>query len=712
VADTTYTFCHICEQNCGLEVVSENDRIISIGPDRANPWSWRDFCIKAARQADIVHHSERLRTPLRRVGDRFVPATYEEAIDDIATRLKAIVAEHGPDAVGCYSGNPGGFNFGARVFLGQLLDGIGTNSRFAVGSIDQNAWHVTMDLLFGNALIPLIPDIDASDCFLFIGANPAISKMCWLGKVPDGWRRTLARVKDGAELIVVDPRRTETAQKATLHVAPMVEQDWAFLLGVIRCLFDAGLTRPDASIATVNRDALKELATRKPLEWLAQRAGVSVGEIAETAARFGRAERPVAISRTGPAMGRNGVITEWLTQCLNLLLARLDVPGGRYMPAWPVNFAVMAELFYPPKRLVSRVRKLPAVSGSFSVAEIPDEILTPGKGQIRAFLLHAGNIVNTGPDGDRLDRAFADLELLVGVDLFQRESHRHAHWLIPGLHFLERAETPVTLSALNDRPFLQTGRVAVPPPDGIWDEWRFFLELGRKMGLSMFPGIDAPDPDMVSRRMLADSPISLEQVHAAEHGLEFGPLEFGHLSRFLAERERKVDLAGPELVALLEEELLQPAPGDQSSPYPLALIGRRRNNLMNSWLSDTVGREGHDVRADAVEMNRADAERQGLRDGQPVLVESATAAVEARLICSNDIRGGVAVMEHGWGARIYRPLDGGMASDTGVNRNRLVSGHDLAPLTGVPRLNGTPVRIIPLEGWTGRSPAVKAGNTD
>lgn len=690
----THTFCQICEQSCGLTVTSRDGRIVSIAPDQQNKGSWRDFCIKAAHADQVVSGEKRIRQPMRRVGDRYVAATYDEALDDIAGRMRRIIDAHGPDAVGSYLGNPAYVAFAGSAFFGALLDALGTDSRYTVGSLDQNAWNVVSQAMFGTPWIPLLPDVDGSDCMLFVGANPAISMMNWVGRVADGWRRALKQVAAGAELIIVDPRRTESARKATLHIAPRPEEDWALLLAMLKLIFEWKLERPARLDQFTGLDKLREMTQSVPLDALAQRCDVAVATIIDAAGRFGRAAHPLAVARTGSAIGRNGVLTEWLSHVLNFVMGQVDVPGGRYMPGWPINFPELLDRSAYVSDKPSRVRGLMPVAGAHSVAELPQAIRTPGPGQVRALIMYAGNPVVSGPDGPALDQAFAELELMVSVDLFQRESHRHAHWLIPAVHFLERDELNVPAFALTERPFIQVTRPAVEPPAGVEHEWQFFMALGKRLGLKMFGGMPDPTPQGMARQLLgAYGQVDYDAVLAAPHGLEYGERSYGHFWRYLEKNDRRVNLAPPELVGLLSERLREPLPGSAMDAYPFQMISRRRKNMMNSWLAETTGMETHDHRGDMVEIGTDDAAALGLVNGDRASVASRTGEVEATVIVSDALRQGVVVMDHGWGSRLFDPASGEVRFEAGVNRNRLVANDDLAPLSGVPRLNGTPVKL-------------------
>ncbi|MES0875378.1 molybdopterin-containing oxidoreductase family protein [Sinimarinibacterium thermocellulolyticum] len=713
MAETRFTFCHICEQCCGLAVSVDHGRVIEIQPDRAHPYNWRDFCVKGARAAETIYHPLRIKTPMRKVDDRYEPATYEEAISDIATRLQRIRERYGGDAIAAYSGNPQSFSFESATFLSGFLKGLPTHNYYFAASVDTNALHVVAEQMYGSPWLALNVDVDACRCFLLIGTNPAESAHGWVGHAADGWKRMLAAKAAGADLIVVDPRRSPTASKATLHVAIRPGEDWAFLLGLIHVIFREDWLHTEDLARTTGLHALRGLAAGVRLNALSQRCDVPVSTIEEVARRFATAPSAHCVTRTGSGQSRNGTLAEWLGQVLNVITGRIERPGGRTFNPGVFDHIGAVERMFRPSTTPSRVRGLPPVAGAHSLAELPDEIETPGPGQIRALIMHGGNPVISGPDGPRLDRALSKLDLLVSIDLFQRESHRHAHWLIPAVHFLERTELHPLLASFHDRPFVQMGRAVVDPPSGVRPDWQFLAELALEMRVPLFgkpwfnamirgsralarlTGRDALafKPAWLTRLMLRmGGKVTWSEVAAHPHGLMYEDKRYGAFWGALRTADRKIHLCPPRLAEELRKCLSTPlcrAP----TQFPLQLISRRRLQNMNSWLTDTTGLDARPLLADVVEIARADADALGVADGDAVQVVSRIARLPAKALVSDRIRPGVVVFEHGWGSGLFDPSGQRTVLRTGVNRNALVSGDELDPLSQVPLLNGTPVRI-------------------
>ncbi|WP_207387122.1 molybdopterin-dependent oxidoreductase [Frankia sp. Cppng1_Ct_nod] len=622
------TFCRICEAYCGINVEVADNRVLRIQPDKDNPLTWRDFCPKGRTAAELIDHPRRLRVPLRRVGDRYVEASWDEAVDEIADVLRRLVDTHGPDSIGIYQGNPTGFNSGAVLFGGAFARALGTTNVFGVGSVDQNALHVVCREMYGVWLLPLLPDVDACRYFLLLGMNPAHTTFGWIGSIPDGWKRALATRRHGGKIVVVDPRRTPTAEDADLHLAIRPGQDWAFLLGLVKVILDNGWERPSsAGVQMSGLDELRAVCGEVDLADLADRCGIERDRIITVATEFAGAETAVCVAHTGVAQN---------------------------------------------------------ITGTRSLAEMADEITTPGPGQVRALILHAGNPVISGPEGQRLDAALTELELLVSIDLFQRVSSRHADWLLPDAHFLEREDVLLNRSSLEERPFVQFGQQAVQPPEGVRENWEFWLDLAIAMDLPFMSRtpLDAeakaarvraraerrPElgmhPAAVQRRLLARSPISYDDIRAHPHGWCYAERTFGHFAEYVSTPDGAVRLA-PEAFTVELRRVLAAAPPCPPASHPYTLIARRHRESMNGWLNEVPGLHRR-TRRNSLEIGREDAAREGLSDGDTVAVVSTTGArIELPVVVSDALAVGVVVSEHGWGSGILDPAGGGSPSPTG-----------------------------------------------
>jgi formate dehydrogenase len=368
--------------------------------------------------------------------------------------------------------------------------------------------------------------------------------------------------------------------------------------------------------------------------------------------------------------------------------------------------------FAPAGKHRTRLRDQPTIAGFHSLVELPDEITTPGQGQIRAMLIAAGNPVVSGPEGAALDAALSELDLLVSIDFVQRESHRHAHWLIPGTHFLEREGLHALMAGLVEVPFAQYARQAVTPPPGVKEEWEFFTDLALAMNRNLFgkPGVNAIirssralakltgkpglalNPRWIERALVASGKrLKYDDILKYEHGWMYGTKEYGHLAAALRTADKSVHCAPPKFLFALRQELANRRTRT-STAYPMLLINRRTRESMNSWLNETPSLF-EQQRSNAIELHPDDAAALGLEPGQWARVISPTGSIELPITIVEGGRPGVVAVAHGWGSRVFDPASGAAPQVLGANRNLLVDRTTIDPFSQTPSLNATPVRV-------------------
>jgi formate dehydrogenase len=486
---------------------------------------------------------------------------------------------------------------------------------------------------------------------------------------------------------------------------------------MVKVILDAGLEHVgDCADLAGGMAEIRALAAAADLTDLAARCALPCDQIERLARDFATATGAMVITRTGVSLQEAGTVAEWLGHVLNVITGRMDRPGGRrFEPGYvdTLRLAGLAET--APHR--SRVAGREMVAGAHALAELPDEILTPGAGRIRALVINAGNPVISGPDGARLDAALQQLDLLVAIDFVQRESHRHAHWLLPAVHWLEREDLLAFTSSMHDEPFVQLGVRAVEPPPQAREEWRIFVDLALAMkrplfgarGLNGFIRFSRRAAGVTGRPALAFGPHWIDRLMIATsrkvngrrlkwrhlrdnpHGLVLGPREFGHFRAALRTPDKKVQVAPAEFVARTRELLASAGP-QANAEFPFLLGNRRNRHAMNSWLNELPGLHPagkHNV----VFVHPEDAAALGISDGDTVRVFSAVGSVAVTAAVSDRPRRGLVVMEHGWGSRVFDPRSGAPPQTYGVNRNLLVDGAALDPLSQTSALGGTHVGI-------------------
>jgi formate dehydrogenase len=427
----------------------------------------------------------------------------------------------------------------------------------------------------------------------------------------------------------------------------------------------------------------------------------------------------MVVTRTGVSMHLAGTVAEWLGHVLNVITGRMDRPGGRrYEPGYVDAVGLSAMIKAKPHS--SRLRGREMVAGAHALSELPDEITTAGPGQIRAMVINCGNPVVSGPDGAKLDGAFEQLDLLVAIDFVQRESHRHAHWLLPAVHWLERDDLLAFTSNMHDEPYLQFGAKAVDPPPGARQEWRIFTDLAiamkkplfkarglngfivgtrRAARLTRMSGLEF-GPHWIDRLLVATSRkingrrVKWRDVLAHPHGWVLGPREFGHFRDALRTDDKTVHAAPPEFVERARDLLAEPHPTAPDG-YPFQLANRRNRHSMNSWLNELPGLHPAG-RKNEVVINPEDAAALGVGDGDRVRVFSPVGEIELPATVDKRPRPGVIIIDHGWGSRVFDPRGGGAPESFGVNRNLLVDGGPVDPLSQTSALSSSYVGVEPV----------------
>ncbi len=424
----------------------------------------------------------------------------------------------------------------------------------------------------------------------------------------------------------------------------------------------------------------------------------------------------MTVTRTGVSLHVTGTVGEWLGHVLNVITGRMDRPGGRRFEPGYIDTLKLADRTKTQDHR-SRLTGRTMVAGAHALSELPAQITTPGRGRIRALVINSGNPVVSGPDGGALDDALAQLDLLVAIDFVQRESHRHAHWLLPAVHWLERDDLLAQTSNLHDEPYVQYGMRAVEPPETAREEWRIFVDLALAMDAPLFGAKGVNGFIKASRRLagmtrrpaLAFSPHWINRVIVAmsrkvnghklkwrellanPHGMVLGPREYGHFVAALRTADKRVHIAPAELVARARELLAAPPP--QAPPdYPFQVGNRRHRHSMNSFLNELPGLHPGG-KGSVVLIHPADASPLGISDGDVVRVYSPVGEVKVRASLSDRPRRGVIVLDHGWGSRVFDPHGRSAPQSFGVNRNLLIDGEPVDPLSQTPAMSSTYVAV-------------------
>jgi anaerobic selenocysteine-containing dehydrogenase len=735
-ARVAYRTCPLCEATCGLRLEIEHGRVTRIRGDEDDPFSKGFICPKGSTLGTLHEDPDRLRRPLVRRNGVHVEVSWDEAFAEIERRLSPLLEEHGRHAVAVYFGNPNAHNFGSTLAIRPLAKALGTRNVYSASTVDQMPKHVACGLVFGHPLTIPVPDVDRTDLLLLLGANPLESNGS-LATAPD-WPGRLAAIRArGGRVVVVDPRRTRTAEQADRHVRIRPGTDAALLAGIAWALFDEGLAGTGALAGlVVGVHAVEEAVAGFRPERVSSFTGVPAETIVDLARELASAPTAVVYGRIGTHTTAYGTLAAWLVDVLNTITGNLDRPGGAMFP-----HAAHEQPRRPPRgfrtgRWQSRVRGLPEVLGELPVATLADEIETPGAGQVRALLTVAGNPALTTPDAGRLERLLAGLELMVSIDPYLNATTRHADVILPPPSVLEKPHYDLAFTALSVRDVAHFSPPVFERPPGTPSEFEILVRLAAiagGLGARADPAALAAatltgrieeavaDPSSplhgrdsaellaalgerpVEERLLdlllrtghrgdgfgaAPGGLSLEALERAPHGLDFGPLA-PRLPDALSTPSGKVELAPPALVEDIErlERAL-----DVTAAGGMVLIGRRQLRTANSWTQNVPvlvrGRE-----TCVAQVHPEDAARLGLVDGARATVRSAAGAVDVPVEVTDVVMPGVVCIPYGWGHGRPGARQAVAAAHAGVNVNVLTDASATDPLSGTAVLNGIPVTV-------------------
>jgi anaerobic selenocysteine-containing dehydrogenase len=736
---THYRTCPFCEATCGLEIETEGREVVSVRGDADDVFSRGFICPKAYGVKQLHEDPDRLTVPLVRRDGELVEATWDEAFEEIDRRLSPILSEHGRNAVAVYLGNPNAHNLSAITHGPAWLRVLGSQQVYTASTVDQMPKQVSSGLMFGTMLSVPIPDVDRCDHLLLLGANPLVSNGSLL-TAPNMRGRLRAIRERGGKVVVVDPRRTRTAEEASEHhfIRPGTD---ALLLAAIACtVVEEGLDEVGALVDHVNGlDEVRALVREFPPESAAEACGIEADEIRRMARELAAAERAAVYARIGTCTQEFGTHASWLVDVLNLLTGNLDRVGGVLFPRAPAGQRNSSGPGGSGKgvrfgRWTSRVRGLPEYFGELPVAVLAEEIDTPGDGQVRALITVAGNPLVSTPNSERLGRAVDGLDFVLAIDIYLNETTRHADVILPAPEPLEKSHFDVALYQLATRQIANFSP-AVFEREGP-AEWELFMRLAgvlagqgpngdvaafddmviqtliqREVGAegSLVAGRDPAEllaeleprrgPDRVLDFLIRTGAygdgfgvdpegLTLDVLEQNPHGLDLGPLE-PRVPEVLRTPSGKIELA-PEWIVGDIERLRSALARDRDGGF--VLIGRRQLRSNNSWMHNLPALVKGKERC-TLHMHPDDAVRLALGDGGYATVSSAAGSVVVPVEVTDAIMPGVVSIPHGWGHDAAGVRMSVASAHAGVNSNVLADESLVEPLSGNAVLNGIPVEV-------------------
>jgi formate dehydrogenase len=719
------TFCRICEPTCGMIATVEDGRLVRLRPDVDHPITKGFSCPKGIEFVHVQNDPDRLLHPMRRTASgEFERISWETALNEIGAKLRAVRDTYGGESIGWYAGNPSAFSHSHAIWAGGFVRGLGSKHLYTPNTQDTSSRFVASQLLYGSPTIFPLPDLDRTSFLLMVGANPLVSRgsLVAAGNLRD---KLTGIVGGGGRVVVVDPRRTETA-KAFEHVAVRPDADAWLLLAMLNVIFGEGLADlARAAAQATGMGVLRTAAARCTPEDAEARCSVPAEQIRTLARDFATAPSAVAYGRTGACLGRHPTLVNVLLDALNVVTGNLDRPGGSVFARPPIDFTALATRLglatFDTYR--SRVGDLPEVLGQLPAPLMAAEIETPGPGQLRALIVSAGNPLLSVPGARDFERSLGKLDLQIGIDLYLNETHRHADYVLPATTFYERDDVPLPLSEIQLTPFVQWTEAVVAARGEARDDWRIIDDLARQLGFAAVAGVAAkwigtgPLARLAQRVMgfgvhrvtptkvvdvllragrdgdhfgLRRGGLTLARLRAEPHGVVLAEhVDTGVLAKRIKHKDRRVHLGDPRIAAELDRLLDSPA---STSQFPLLMIGRREVRSHNSWLHNTPRFQDGTRRHRAL-VNPADAEGVGVRDGGKVRVISACGAVELPIEVSEDVPSGTIAVPHGWGHRAAGWQTANAAGGANVNELTSSAPQDLERLSGMAHLNGVPVRL-------------------
>jgi anaerobic selenocysteine-containing dehydrogenase len=731
---THYRTCPFCEATCGLEIETEGSEVVSVRGDREDVFSRGFICPKAHGLKQLHDDPDRLTTPLVRRDGELVEASWDEAFEEIDRRVSPLLAEHGRDSVAVYVGNPMAHNLSFLLYGPAFIRALGSKNVYTASTVDQMPKQVSSGLMFGTMLSVPLADVDRTDHLLILGANPLVSNGSLL-TAPD-MRGRLRRIRErGGKVVVIDPRRTRTAEEADEHHFIRPGSD-ALLLAAMACtLVEESLVDPGPLAEHLNGlDEVLELVRDFPPDLAAGACGIPAEEIRRMARELAAAPSAAVYGRIGTCTQEFGTLASWLVDVLNVLTGNLDREGGAMFARAAAGQRNSTGSGGAGKgvrfgRWQSRVRGLPETFGELPVSCLADEMETAGDGQVRALVTVAGNPVVSTPNAGRLERAIEGLDFRLAIDIYVNETTRHADVILPGPEPLEKEHFDLALYQLSVRNvanysppvfersgpaewelFLRlAGLAAGQGPHGdleAFDDLAIATLVQREVGTRGSPVegrepaelIDELEPRRGPERMLdfqlrvGPYELTLDELERNPHGVDLGPHR-PRLPEMLRTPTGKVELAPDAIVDDLER-LRAALRREQNGG--LVLIGRRQLRSNNSWMHNLPALVKGKDRC-TLHIHPDDAERLGLGDGGRAMVSSAAGRIEAPVELTDGIMPGVVSIPHGWG-HDAPGIRMRVASDhAGVNSNLLTDETQIDPLSGNAVLNGIPVEIAPAQ---------------
>ena len=740
--------CPLCEAGCGLAVTVVDHEVTHIRGDMQDVFSKGFICPKGSTLKQLHYDADRLRRPLIKRNGVHVEATWDEAWAAVDAGLNGVITSLGRESIGTYLGNPGAHSLSLLTFNGLLLKSIGSRQIYSASTVDQVPKQVSSGYLFGSPSTVAVPDLDRTQYLLILGANPYDSNGS-LCTAPDFPGRLEALQARSGKVVVVDPRKSKTAQHADEWIAIRPGTDALFLAAIANTLAADGLEIMYQRLGSFLNGVEEVVRALQPFtpEFVAATTGIDAQTIRRIARELRDASSSAVYGRIGTTTTAFGTTASWLVDVVNIFTGNLDRVGGAMFPL-PVAGSANTRgaggsgKGFRTGRGHSRVGKHPEVLGEYPASAMAEEILTPGDGQIRAMVIVGGNPILSTPNGERLAKSFAELEFMVSIDVYLNETSRFADVILPAPSALQRSHYDLALLTFAVRNVANYSKPVLTRSPDEPDEWEILAKMSAivsGIGVETLPstiddrtilklvenstkdsssnifGRDCQEliselsiagrrgPDRILDFLLRTGPfgdgfgavpdgLTLDKLIAAPHGIDFGALE-PRLPNVLRTQSGKIELATQQLIDDLKR--LEVFSQEKIDEAQLTLVGRRDLRSHNSWLHNVeVLVKGKD--RCTLQIHPNDATRLEITQGSTVRIASRVGSVDAPVEITELIREGVVSLPHGWGHSMPGTKTKVASSRAGVNSNILTDEQQLDPLSGTSVLNGIPVSVTVL----------------
>jgi anaerobic selenocysteine-containing dehydrogenase len=704
---------------CGIAVDYRGDEIVAIRGDQGHVLSKGNICPKSSGLQDVHTDPDRLRRPVKKIDGEWHEIAWEEAFDEVATRLAAIQREHGLDAIASYTGRSIAHNIGALLSVMPTRMLMRTKNVYTASTVDQQPHNFAWYFMFGHQLMATVPNIDRTDYYLMLGTNPKISNGAQMATGANVYKKLDAIVARGGKVVLIDPRRTETAEHCSEHHFVRPSTDALFLMGLVKVIFEKGLATPGRlGEHIVGWDQIEPIASEFDLEQIAEVTGIAAADIERIAVDLASAKSAICYGRTGLSMQEFGGLCNWLMMVINIVTGNMDEPGGMTFPLPAVDTLGMAEGAegsYDTFR--SRVSGRPEFAAELPVSVLAEEIMTPGEGQIRGLLSIAGNGALSLPNGKLFEEALDQLDFMVSIDLYINETTRHADIVLPAVGPFEKGHYDLFYHTYNTINWTAYNPPLFEPAAPGYTDWDIMCEvLGRlfvkrtrnpfkKLFGKVVSGIVRKwvTPELMLDLGLRFGPygaglnpfkegLSLKKLKQHPHGIHLGEHKRS-LPERLFTKDKKIHLAPEVIVAdvsRLKERWLD-GQHDAPSEFDMVIVGRLQRRTLG-WMHNSH-RLVKGKNTCTLYIHPDDASTRGIENGSVVSVSSAAGSIHLPAELTDTVMPGVVCMPPLWGHNRPGTRRTVANAHPGASMNDITNQKVMDQLTGNAVVHGVPVKV-------------------